>query len=94
MRVSPRESAPRISARCDTDLSPGTRAVPARAGEGRAVAGWGVPDPWGAGDALGAVTLDMDSLDMGGLCGAIVRSWWGLYHAGEGLTKAEALILP
>src|SRR5262245_42538408 len=39
MRVSPTVSAPKISARCEIDLSPGTRARPLRAPARRAVSG-------------------------------------------------------
>ena len=39
MRVSPTVSAPRMSARCEIDLSPGTRTRPFRPGERRAASG-------------------------------------------------------
>ena len=39
MRVSPTAIAPRMSARCDTDLSPGTVARPLSAALGRAASG-------------------------------------------------------
>ena len=41
MRVSPEASPPNIKERCEIDLSPGTRAVPERADDLRAVAGFG-----------------------------------------------------
>ena len=49
-RVSPTVSAPKISARCETDLSPGIRAVPDSAGEawaarGRGACGWDMLAP-------------------------------------------------
>ena len=43
--VSPTDSAPRISARCEIDLSPGTSATPLRRPERRAVIGMGSPWP-------------------------------------------------
>src|SRR6516164_1762109 len=39
MRVSPTVSAPKMRARCEIDLSPGTRARPLRAPARRAVSG-------------------------------------------------------
>jgi hypothetical protein len=41
MRVSPDASPPNMKERCEIDLSPGTRARPARPGERREVAGRG-----------------------------------------------------
>jgi hypothetical protein len=41
MRVSPEARPPNMKERCEIDLSPGTRAVPDRAWDLRAVAGLG-----------------------------------------------------
>ena len=42
MRVSPSETAPNISERCEIDLSPGTRIRPFRLAPARAESGMGV----------------------------------------------------
>ena len=55
MTVSPTVRAPRMSARCEIDLSPGTRTRPLRAGERRAESGvtfWSMESLIGQGLAL------------------------------------------
>ena len=46
--VRPTASAPSSSARCDMDLSPGTRTAPVSAAQGEARQGWAAEAGWEA----------------------------------------------